>query len=81
MADGDDLESMLYMLTEGDFISPYLNVAGDVIWLSRNYISPRGSRIYDRGLSEIPETTHIRRFEGKARLPKADWILLDPKDC
>lgn len=70
-------DQMVYALARSVGLRPYVSVVGDVVWLTRNYISPRG-RVGTRGLSPLPDETLIKAFTEKAGLDQPGWLLLRP---
>lgn len=75
--DENELECLLQMLAEPADIRVHLSVVNDIIWLSRNYLNPRG-RIYGYGLLKIPDDARINKFSERLGLEAVRWIALKP---
>lgn len=76
---GEDLarlppDEVVYSLAQSAGIRPYVCIRGDIVWLCRNYISPRGP-VCPRGLTRIPDEARIQKFSQSAGLGKPSWLL------
>lgn len=70
-------DGIVYTIAHSVGFRAYVSVLGNIVWLSRNYVNPRG-RVGPRGLSVLPSVTQVQAFIERADLEQPTWLLLEP---